>query len=267
MVEFLYSKVCSSIVFFLINSKFNVSGCPIGINYPWKFLVALKTTFFLLSFLFTSSLCKCVFFVILCLCICIYVFFVRAFVFVCEGNQRMHVLFVSCLLVRMCVCVWTRTYIYIYIYIYVYIQGALDKLSSKLKKKEINSNISFYHIYLQTFHEIISKYYRSNKLIEITMSFNYSLQSTVDSPLIRLVNAAIILAFSSSLVLHRVFSTSLDSAPRLIIKGNTIWNNDDQTFLVMRSKKFPQCQHWVFRYMWHGGEYPSQIKQPNYRSR
>ena len=48
-------------------------------------------------------------------------------------------------------------------------------------QNENNTDISFYSIYLPKLHENILKYYRLNSSQEITIYFNCSLQSTLDS--------------------------------------------------------------------------------------
>ena len=67
--------------------------------------------------------------------------------------------------------------------------------------------------HLKCFNSVsLAKYYILNLFKEMAISFDHALQTTLESPanlskslLFKLVNAALILAFSSSLVLHGVF--------------------------------------------------------------
>ena len=81
---------------------------------------------------------------------------------------------------------------------------------SKLRKNEKNAKISLYKIYLPKVHENIMECYRLNLFKEVAIGFNYGLQMTSETPtsLSNGVFAAVILAFSSSLVLHKVLLVS-----------------------------------------------------------
>ncbi len=57
----------------------------------------------------------------------------------------------------------------------------MSKLSSKLRKNENNTDISFYQIYLPKLHKNILKYYRLNLFKEIAIGFNHGLQMTSES--------------------------------------------------------------------------------------
>ena len=57
----------------------------------------------------------------------------------------------------------------------------MDKLSYKLRKNEDKTDISLYQIYQPELHENILKY-RLNLVKEITIGFNYDLQTTWESP-------------------------------------------------------------------------------------
>ena len=58
----------------------------------------------------------------------------------------------------------------------------MSNLSSKLRKKENNTDIALYPIYLPKLHENILKYYRCNLFKEISIGFNYGLRTTLKSP-------------------------------------------------------------------------------------
>ena len=120
---------------------------------------------------------------------------------------------------------------YIYICVCVCVCGAIGKLSSKLRKNSNNADISFYQVYLPNLHDKILKYYRLNLLKEIAISFNHGLQMSSESPqafpifsLFKLVNSAIILAFSSSHGVAWIFiDLSLNHMTHIIINGIAIW--------------------------------------------
>ena len=57
----------------------------------------------------------------------------------------------------------------------------MGKLSSKLRKNENNTDISFYQIYLPKLYENIFKYYRLNLFKEMTIFFNHSILTTSES--------------------------------------------------------------------------------------
>ena len=57
----------------------------------------------------------------------------------------------------------------------------MGKLSFKWRKNQ-NKSVSLYQIYLPKLHENILKYYKLDLLKEITIGFNYILQTTLESP-------------------------------------------------------------------------------------
>ena len=122
------------------------------------------------------------------------------------------------------------------IYIYIYIYSIMGELSSKLRKNEDDTEISLYWIYLLKLHKNILKYYRSNfskkSPMTLTAAFRRFQKLALAFPtvsLFKLVNAAVILAFSSSLVLHWVFffffggGGSLNRVPLEITKRIATW--------------------------------------------
>ena len=86
----------------------------------------------------------------------------------------------------------------------------MGKLSSKLNKMKIR---------LIKLHKKTLKYYRLNLFKEIATGFNHGLLTTLQSPASffdsLLVNAADIIAFSSSLVLHEVLFVSHSTIPHI----------------------------------------------------
>ena len=73
-------------------------------------------------------------------------------------------------------------YIFTHTHTHTHTKSVMGKLSSKLYINENNTNISFYQVYLQTFYENKLKYYRLDLIKEIFISFNDSLQITLESP-------------------------------------------------------------------------------------
>ena len=59
------------------------------------------------------------------------------------------------------------------VYACVCVQGTMGKLSSKLRKNENITVISFYQIYLPKLHENILKCYGLNSFKEIVIGFNH----------------------------------------------------------------------------------------------
>ena len=108
----------------------------------------------------------------------------------------------------------------IYTHTYTHSQGAIGKFLSKLCKNENNTNISLYQIYLPKLQENILKYYRFNLFKEIAIDFNHGigtiqnlLQAFPTASLFKLLNAAVILPFSSFLVLQRVWEVPCSTTP------------------------------------------------------
>ena len=104
----------------------------------------------------------------------------------------------------------------------------MGKHTSKLYKNRNNTDILFYQIYLQKLYEHNLKYNSLNSFKEIAISFNNCLQTISESLasfpeifLFKLINAAIIFAFSLSLVWHSVLLANC-SSPKMI-KGVAIW--------------------------------------------
>ena len=96
------------------------------------------------------------------------------------------------------------------------IQGTMGQLSSKLHKNKNNSNT--YQIYLLKLHENILKYHWLNLFKEIDIGFNHNLWTTsvfLAASLFKLVNAAVIVTFSFSLVLYEVLLVSRSTAPHI----------------------------------------------------
>ena len=58
----------------------------------------------------------------------------------------------------------------------------MSKISSKLRQKENNTDISLYQIYLPKLHENISKYYRLNLFEEIAPGFSHCFEMSSESP-------------------------------------------------------------------------------------
>ena len=90
------------------------------------------------------------------------------------------------------------------------VYSVMGQLSSKLYKNKNNTDISLYEMYKPKLHDNILKYYRLNLFKEIAIVFNHSLQVTLESPanFSDSLNAAVILVFSSSSVLHGVLFVS-----------------------------------------------------------
>ena len=91
------------------------------------------------------------------------------------------------------------------------IQGAMGRLPSKLCKNKNNTDISLYQIYL---HENILKYYRLNCFSHDRQLCNL-LKAFPTVSLFKLVNAAVIFAFSSSLESHTVLLVSCSTVPHI----------------------------------------------------
>ena len=121
----------------------------------------------------------------------------------------------------------------------------MGRLSFKLRKNKNYTDISHYQIYLPTLHENVLKYNWLNLFKEIAIDFNHGLWTISESPeslfdglFFKLVNVAIILAFSSFFGYERNFvGLSFNRAPHMIIKRIAIqW--DGQMFRVMWLQKF-----------------------------
>ena len=78
------------------------------------------------------------------------------------------------------------------------------------------------------------------------------LQVLATISLFKLVNTAIILAFSLSLMLCRVLVVSRSTLPnKLLSRWLQSGESDSQLWEVMQLQKFSHSKNWVFLFMWH----------------
>ena len=97
------------------------------------------------------------------------------------------------------------------------------KLLSKICKNENNNYIALYQICLPKLRENILQYYRLNLFKEIIIGFNHDVQ-VFPMVLFKLLNAAVILAFSSPLIAWSFVILSLDRVPYIIMQVMAVWD-------------------------------------------
>ena len=141
-----------------------------------------------------------------------------------------------------------------YIYIYIYISLRVFTFNTYLCVNALPSHPAFISVYIYEFYSIFPM---KSRLASTLTSWQFCnlLQAFWTVFLSKFINAAVIPAFSSFSVLHRVLLISHSNAPLTYwFKGLQSVESCGYTLEVMDLQKFSDSQEWVLLLVWHGKE-------------